>query len=685
MEVTTPSAYDYIGTACPHGLYDPYMGPTNEREGSCPTCGNGYFHCPGHAGHIEVCVPLYQPLLFPRLLQILRMKCLNCHQFRLNRYQLLLYAAKFHLLDCGKFKRAMELEDEVGALKIKYQEDELQKLVSIYEQGTSTLTKENNNNNNNNKKGKNNHNKSNQLKKQELKALSDGHIEIFLNSIIHTPLPKNTGSRQWTSHERAAFRELKKSFQQDCMLVKKCGHCKAISPNIRQDASNKIFQQPLAEKNLKLNTSNNIKFRPACYLEKKQNEARASKSRNGKYPSNNGWDSDDSNDDNFADANTNNVINSSNTATATETSNDVDNGDLLSEKKKKNAEDANVALGVDESQASKDNFMHALEVEAQIRLTWKLQPFICSKMIGTAHSKEGWGVFFMRAIPVPPSRFRPPMVMGSMQVEHSQNVYLAKIIQFNDRLRTLFAKIQGNDNSNNNDNNDTSGTATKEKEQDEMKTNEVQEEMDKNTMQAKAISLWIELQTTINCHIDSSKDPKFSASTPNGIRQLLEKKEGIFRKHMMGKRVNHACRSVISPDPYIGTNEIGLPLYFAKTLTYPTPVTPFNIAEMRALVRKGCDSYPGACWVEMPGGRGRIDLGKMNQHKREALAARLLSRNNSDGGLPIVGRQLRNGDMVIMNRQVSHPNKKLHHTERKTKNHHYIIYFNEELSRHAPL
>jgi len=40
----------------------------------------------------------------------------------------------------------------------------------------------------------------------------------------------------------------------------------------------------------------------------------------------------------------------------------------------------------------------------------------------------------------------------------------------------------------------------------------------------------------------------------------LEKKEGLFRKHMMGKRVNYACRSVISPDPFINTDEIGVPL-----------------------------------------------------------------------------------------------------------------------------
>ena len=55
----------------------------------------------------------------------------------------------------------------------------------------------------------------------------------------------------------------------------------------------------------------------------------------------------------------------------------------------------------------------------------------------------------------------------------------------------------------------------------------------------------------------------------SGICQLLEKKEGIFRQKMMGKRVNFACRSVISPDPYLAVNEIGVPPYFAVRLTYP--------------------------------------------------------------------------------------------------------------------
>ena len=61
---------------------------------------------------------------------------------------------------------------------------------------------------------------------------------------------------------------------------------------------------------------------------------------------------------------------------------------------------------------------------------------------------------------------------------------------------------------------------------------------------------------------------------PQGIRQMMEKKEGLFRMHMMGKRVNFACRSVISPDPYIGTNEMGIPMVFATKVRACVPQTP---------------------------------------------------------------------------------------------------------------
>jgi DNA-directed RNA polymerase beta' subunit len=70
-----------------------------------------------------------------------------------------------------------------------------------------------------------------------------------------------------------------------------------------------------------------------------------------------------------------------------------------------------------------------------------------------------------------------------------------------------------------------------------------------------------------------------------GVRQLLEKKEGLFRMNMMGKRVNFAARSVISPDPNICTGEIGLPPFFAMRLSFPEVVTPHNVEFLRRLAR----------------------------------------------------------------------------------------------------
>ena len=73
---------------------------------------------------------------------------------------------------------------------------------------------------------------------------------------------------------------------------------------------------------------------------------------------------------------------------------------------------------------------------------------------------------------------------------------------------------------------------------------------------------------------------------------------------------------------------------------------------MRELIKRGPERYPGAVWVQFADGR-RIDLAKMDETKREGVAARLLTLLKRGGVPPIVGRQLRNGDMVLANRQVS--------------------------------
>ena len=41
-----------------------------------------------------------------------------------------------------------------------------------------------------------------------------------------------------------------------------------------------------------------------------------------------------------------------------------------------------------------------------------------------------------------------------------------------------------------------------------------------------------------------------------------------------------------------------MPLHFATTLTYPEPITPWNVAELRQAVINGCNVHPGANMVQ---------------------------------------------------------------------------------------
>lgn len=107
----------------------------------------------------------------------------------------------------------------------------------------------------------------------------------------------------------------------------------------------------------------------------------------------------------------------------------------------------------------------------------------------------------------------------------------------------------------------------------------------------KMYGTWQELQTCVDNLWDCTN--KTDVKAIQGIKQILERKEGVIRMHMMGKRVNYAARTVITPDPYINVDEIGVPDVFAKKLSYPVPVTTWNAAELRKLVINGPNIHPG--------------------------------------------------------------------------------------------
>jgi len=126
------------------------------------------------------------------------------------------------------------------------------------------------------------------------------------------------------------------------------------------------------------------------------------------------------------------------------------------------------------------------------------------------------------------------------------------------------------------------------------------------------------------------------------LTQRLKTKEGRFRGNLLGKRVNFSARTVISPDPKIKINEVGVPEVIAKDLTIPVRVDERNIEEMRRYVLNGPNVWPGANYVIRPDGKRKRIL----ETNKEEIAKEL-----SVGY--IVERHLIDGDVSLFNRQPS--------------------------------
>ncbi len=128
-----------------------------------------------------------------------------------------------------------------------------------------------------------------------------------------------------------------------------------------------------------------------------------------------------------------------------------------------------------------------------------------------------------------------------------------------------------------------------------------------------------------------------------GIAQRLEGKEGRFRSNLSGKRVDFSARTVISPDPLLDINEVGVPIEIAKVLTVPVRVNEINIEEMKKLVLAGPNNYPGVKYVRRPDGT-KVDLRFVSD--LEAFAEAVTPGY-------VVERYLMDGDIVLFNRQPS--------------------------------
>ncbi len=216
----------------------------------------------------------------------------------------------------------------------------------------------------------------------------------------------------------------------------------------------------------------------------------------------------------------------------------------------------------------------------------------------------------LTVLPVPPINVRPTVVLESgLRAEDDLTHKLADVIRANERLKDA---IQS------------------------------------GSPEAIIHDLWRLLQYHVATYFDNELPGAPPAKRKSGmplrtLAQRLKGKEGRFRGNLSGKRVDFSARTVISPDPNISINEVGVPVEIAMTLTVPERVTPWNIDEMRKYVLNGPKRYPGANYVIDTMGR-RIDL-------RYTTDLRKIAEALKPGY--IVERHLIDGDIVLFNRQPS--------------------------------
>jgi len=209
-------------------------------------------------------------------------------------------------------------------------------------------------------------------------------------------------------------------------------------------------------------------------------------------------------------------------------------------------------------------------------------------------------------VPVPPPQVRPSVQRGSsMRSEDDLTYMIANIVKSNSNLAR------------------------------QEQVGQVQHQIEE---------LWSLLQFYCASMINNELPGIPPASHKNGramkaLRERLKGKEGRVRGNLMGKRVDFSARTVITADPNIAIDELGVPRSIALNLTIPEMVTPYNFDRMVKLVHNGPLEHPGARYIVREDGT-RVDL----------RFVRKLSEVAIEYGMKIE-RHMQDGDVVLFNRQ----------------------------------
>jgi DNA-directed RNA polymerase III subunit RPC1 len=233
------------------------------------------------------------------------------------------------------------------------------------------------------------------------------------------------------------------------------------------------------------------------------------------------------------------------------------------------------------------------------------------------HSSNGSGRpenMLWTHVPAPPVAIRPSVAQENASTEDDVTNKLGDIVQMNDLLQATLMKGQPLN---------------------------------------KVMELWEFLQIQIAMYIDGNlpglgqEANSFGSKSLRGFMQRLKGKQGRFRGNLSGKRVDFSGRTVISPDPNLGIDEVAVPSRVAVHMTYPEKVTRYNIEKLKVRVKNGDKIHPGANFVIKASDNRRIVLRIVGQRGDLKKIANNLVIGDT------VERHLEDGDIVLFNRQPS--------------------------------
>jgi len=179
--------------------------------------------------------------------------------------------------------------------------------------------------------------------------------------------------------------------------------------------------------------------------------------------------------------------------------------------------------------------------------------------------------------------------------------------------------------------------------------NKIEANADKKTIDIYEGCLQLCIATYIDNELPKVKPLMHRSGKPlKTLKKRLKGKDGRIRGNLMGKRVDRSARSVISCDPNIMIDQLGVPIKIAMNITYPEKVTKWNKDQLYKYVRNGPNKYPGAKFIN------RMEIDCNGVAAPCEISLRYVDPNKivlQEGDE--VHRHLLDDDIVLFNRQPS--------------------------------